>query len=209
MAELNEKFKPNLKDAIANEKAVFKGKFYRITVLSESLVRLEYDEGSVFEDRPTELVKCRNFPVPEFQVQENDSILAITTKYFRLQYLKDKPFVGTMFAQDSNLKVTLNESDKVWYYGHDEARNFGAIVDNLDTKEPYMSPAEKILEEKQKKLKKFIKKDDTVKGLYSTDGFATIDDSKSLILDDKGFLIKDDRQRIDIYLCIKEILVSV
>ena len=45
MASLSREFKVNYSDAISDEKAVFKGNFYRITVLTESLIRLEYDES--------------------------------------------------------------------------------------------------------------------------------------------------------------------
>ena len=199
LADINDKFRPNPEDALSSTKAVFKGKKYRITVLSEILLRLEYDESGQFEDRPTELARFRNFELPKFEKQENQSVLILTTEYFRLQYFKEKPFIGSMFAQDSNLKVTLQGTDKVWYYGHDEARNFGAYVNDLDTREPYLTQAEKILEEKNK-MKKVLKTAESFKGLYSTDGFATIDDSKSLIIDEKGYLIKDDKPRVDIYL---------
>ena len=200
MAELADVFKPNLDNAKSNEKAMYKGKNFRFTVLCDCLIRLEYDEGGVFEDRPTELAKFRNFPVPDFQVQENETILVISTKYFRLQYQKEKPFAGSMFALDSNLKVALNETDKVWYYNHDEARNFKGFYNSLETKEVFLTHTEKLLEEKTKKKKNVKEKIMSLKGLYSTDGFVALDDSKSLLLDEKGFLVKDERQRIDIYL---------
>ena len=135
MATLNREFKVDKYGAISNEKAIFKGQFYRITVLSDCLVRLEYDEGGMFEDRPTELAKFRAFNVPEFTKKENETVLEISTKYFTLQYQKEKPFNGTMFAQDAFLKVSLNKSDKAWYYSHDEARNFKGFVDKLETRE--------------------------------------------------------------------------
>ena len=166
MAEISEKFKVNYDNAKSNEKAIFKGKFYRITVLSESLIRLEYDSGGMFEDRPTEFATFRNFPVPKFQVQENETLLVLSSEYFRLQYQKDKPFQGSMFAQDSNLKVALQGTEKVWYYGHDEARNFGGFNNILDTKEPYVTQAEKILDEKNKVKNSKIKKVISQKGLY-------------------------------------------
>lgn len=199
LAELSENFKIKMSDCLANEKSIFKGNYYRISVLSDSLVRLEYDEGGVFEDRPTELARFRNFPAFDFKVQENDTTLMITTKFFTLQYLKDKPFLGSMFAQDTNLKVSLNGSDKAWYYNHDEARNFKGFDNVLDTKEVYMTQAEKLLEEKNK-IKNKLNKRQSLKGLYSLDGFVAIDDSKSLIIDSNGYLIKDERERIDIYL---------
>ena len=212
MAELNEKFKPDYQNATSDEKAMFKGKFFRITVLSETLVRLEYDTSGTFEDRPTEFARFRNFPVPTFEVQENETILAISTKYFRIQYLKDKPFEGSAFAPDTNLKVSLYETDKSWYYGHDEARNYGGFINNLETREEYVSQTERIIEEKQqqnrnirkvlnkaKKIKKMLIPG-SMKGLYSTDGFTAVDDSNSLIIDENGFIVKDERKRIDIYL---------
>ena len=201
MAELSVNFKPNLSDAKSDDKAIFKGKNYRITVLSESLLRLEYDESSSFEDRLTEFAKFRHFPVPEFNTEENESILKITTKYFKLTYLKEKPFLGSMFAQDSNLRVELQGTDRVWYYNHSEIRNFGGWVNNLETREPYVSQAEKLLQLQDTTKKKADEnKAITQKGLYSTDGFVSFDDSKSLLIDEEGFLVKDNRQRIDIYL---------
>jgi len=192
-------FKPNLEDAKSNEKAIFKGKNFRITVLSESLLRLEYDQGSVFEDRPTERVKFRNFPLPKFSVEENDTTIAISTDYFRLVYQKNMPFEGSMFAQDANLKVSLKDTDKSWYYKHDEARNFGGFDNIIETKDATMSQAEKLLLEKTKG-KKAKAKIESYKGLYSTDGFVCIDDSDSLIIDENGYLIKNDIKKIDLYL---------
>ena len=202
MATINKEFKVDYNNAKSNEQAIFKGQFYRITVLSESLVRLEYDEGGMFEDRPTELARFRNFPVPQFTKRENEAVIEIKTKYFTLQYQKDKPFNGTMFAQDAFLKVALNGTDRAWYYSHDEARNFKGYINTLDTREPYMTQAEKMQEEKniKNKAKKALKIKTTFKGLYSTDGFVALDDSKSLLIDEEGYLFKDERQRIDIYL---------
>lgn len=195
MENLNEQFKPDYANAKTDSKMVFKGKTYRISVLSDTLLRLEYDISGVFEDRPTELAINRKFPVFDFDVQENSKYIVITTKYYRLQYIKEKPFTGSLFAPDSTLRVSLLDTDKTWYYGHEEARNYGAYGNNLDTREPFITPSQKT-QYSQEKDKKSAK----IKGLYSTDGFATIDDSKSLIIDENGYLIKDERPRTDIYL---------
>ena len=39
------------------------GDKYRITLLTEGLLRLEYSEDDVFEDRATQMVFFRDFPV--------------------------------------------------------------------------------------------------------------------------------------------------
>ena len=83
----------------------------RITVLSERLLRLEYHQNGIFFDDLTEQVINRNFDVPEFQVSQDEKFLEIKTKYFHLQYIKEKPFQGTKVAPDANLQVTLFNTD--------------------------------------------------------------------------------------------------
>ena len=94
MYELGNYFKFDLNKSTANKECVFKGDKYRITILTERLVRLEYNENGMFEDYPTELIWYRNFPKPEFTFTESDKILNISTKYFDLSYIKGKPFNG-------------------------------------------------------------------------------------------------------------------
>ncbi len=165
---------------MSKKEATFRGNKYRITILTERLIRFEYDASGNFFDHPTEFARFRNFPVPDFKVEENDKTLVIQTKYFVLQYVKEKPFEGPKYAPDSNLKVGLMNSDKIWYFNHPEARNFGGTKASLD-----------------KGIKGSLQK-----GLYSTDGFASFDDSKSLVYMDDGFLVKPPTKRIDTYLFI-------
>ena len=68
MYNLGPQFKLDYTKAIPNKDSVIKGAKFRITVLTERLVRLEYSENGVFEDRPTELVWNRNLTKPEFEV---------------------------------------------------------------------------------------------------------------------------------------------
>jgi len=165
--------------SVSNAGAILKGKNYRITVLTERLVRLEYSPDGKFTDEKTELAINREFSLPQFKVQQDQQFLQITTSYFVLTYKKEAPFNAARFAPDANLKVSLVNTDKYWYYNHPEARNFGGSAISLDANG------------KDTKLKK---------GLYSTDGFASIDDSGSLIFDEEGYLVKQEKQHMDIYL---------
>ncbi len=179
MDKFPEYFKIDTSKAISKEKSIFKGEHYRITILSEILIRLEYSEAGKFVDRPTELVLNRDFEIPQMEVQEDENVLVITTKYFKLSYAKNKPFTGTKISPDSNLKVSLNGTDKFWYLNHPEARNFNSSSISLDNSTGNIKLA---------------------KGLYSTDGFASLDDSRTLIIDDEGALIKREALNIDTYL---------
>ena len=47
---------------LAIQDNIVQGANYRITLLTEALVRLEYSEGGVFEDRATQFAFFRDFP---------------------------------------------------------------------------------------------------------------------------------------------------
>ena len=132
MANLDSHFKIDYENAISKKEAIFRGNTYRITILTERLIRFEYAPNGEFFDHPTELARFRNFPVPEFQVEQNERTLIVQTRYFVLQYMKEKPFIGPKYAPDQFLKVGLMNSDKVWYFNHPEARNFGGTKISLD-----------------------------------------------------------------------------
>ena len=174
MYDLGQHFKFDLNKSTASEKCMFKGSKYRITVLTERLVRLEYNENGMFEDYPTELVWYRNLPKPDFTVSETDKTLKIITKYFELFYVKEKSFKGSKINNTANLKINLLNTNKVWYYGHPEARNYGANSYTIDDN-------------------KFVR------GLYSLDGFATIDDSKTSLILENGSFKRRDNSGVDLY----------
>ena len=131
LADLKNHFKIDYSCAKSKDAAVFKGNKYRITVLSDILIRLEYNNDGVFEDRPTEFAWNRDFEVPLIQVNQNNRSLNVSTKYFRLEYIKET----SMFpkgAKENNLKISLNNTDKVWYINHPEARNLYGSEVSLD-----------------------------------------------------------------------------
>ena len=90
MAKLDTCFIPDFSKSISNEQVVFRGTNYRISVLSERLIRMEYSVDGHFSDNLTTLVANRNFKVPMFKVQQDDKYIVITTNYFTFQYLKNK-----------------------------------------------------------------------------------------------------------------------
>ena len=87
-------FKENYQNAKSKPEVTFQGEKYRITVLTERLVRLEYNQNGTFFDDLTEQVINRNFDIPKFTVHQDDKYLEITTSYFRLRYQKEKTFDG-------------------------------------------------------------------------------------------------------------------
>jgi alpha-glucosidase (family GH31 glycosyl hydrolase) len=178
MDNLGNQFIIDYNNAKSKTSSIYQGKKYRITVLTDRLIRLEYNDKGIFEDRPTQLAWFRNFDGVNVAVRQDNNFLELTTKYFRLEYNKEKPFASGNILSGSSLKIMLQNTDKFWYYNHPEARNyFGSNVSLDDT-------------DGKVKLKK---------GLYSSDGFCSINDSDSYIIDANGLLIPRENKTIDIY----------
>ena len=124
MYKIGEQFNIDYESAKANPKCVIMGQKYRITVMTERLVRLEYNESGIFLDLPTQFAWHRNLGITDFKIKQDSKYIEITTKYFCLTYLKEKPFGSTKLNPTANLKVELLGSERVWYYGHPEIRNY-------------------------------------------------------------------------------------
>ena len=178
MYNLGEKFiNHNIDRLISLPNSVFSGNKYRITVLTERLIRLEYDDNNEFNDLETSIVKNRCFEVPGFNKKEDDRFLVIETRYFTLTYQKSLSFSSkTLFA-------TIPDSKTGWYYGNKEVRNLKSTSISLDKKTELPS---------------------LLPGLFSIDGFATIDDSNSLNFDQNSNVVVRNysKNHVDLYLFI-------
>ena len=176
MYKIGEQFKLNI-NSKAKDENIIKGQKFRITILSELLIRFEYNENGIFEDRATEMVINRNLDKVNFEKVTMDNTIYISTRYFKLVYKLESPFISNKMFSNSTLKVDILGTNKTWFFGMPEIRNYG-------------SPTTELVSENGK-LKK---------SLYSLDGFTTIDDSKSNVYDDEGVLIPREQQEIDLYL---------
>ena len=181
MYPLGKQFEVDYTKAKSDKKTVVQGSNYRISVLSERVVRLEFSEAGVFIDQPTQLISRRNIGIPDFSVRQDANIVEVTTKYFLLTYIKGQPFTGTKVDPMKNLKITLlsreRDRNKDWYLGNPEVRNMYGNMVGVDVSIP------KNLE----------------KGLYSLDGFSTLDDSLSKVISTDGTLIDPPANHLDIY----------
>ena len=107
MYPLGKQFEVDYAKAVSDKKAVVLGSNFRISVISERIIRLEFCQTGQFNDRPTQLVKKRNIGIPDFSVRQDANIVEISTKYFALSYIKCQPFIGTKMDPMKNLKITL------------------------------------------------------------------------------------------------------
>ncbi len=147
-------------DAVADAAAVVVAGKARFTVLTPRLIRMEYSADGHFEDRPSQVFWHRRQPVPPFEARREGDGLTLTTEALRLVYR------GGDFAPDS-LSVALLPDGPTWRYGDRDAGNLRGTTRTLDTIDGGV-PLDP--------------------GLLSRDGWVVIDDSRTLVFDDGGWL---------------------
>ena len=154
----------------ADERFVVRGEKYRITVLTEQLLRLEYSEDGVFEDRATRFAFNRAFDTPEFESYHDDGMLHIVTKHLHLSYNEQK-------FSDYGIQIAV-DGTKFWSYGL-EVWSLGGTTCTLD------------------QVNGACKLDD---GLLSAHHrFYAYDDSKTIAIDEDGWPVPVTGDRIDLY----------
>ncbi len=179
MYPIGKQFEYDYSKALSREKGIKKGQKYRFTVLSERLIRIEYHPEGKFIDKLSQFAINRYFDECPVTVKEDDNFLEITTKYYKLSYVKESSFTAGKLDPMKNLKIQLLNipTEKSWYVNHPEVRNFGGNLNSYDVENKYARS----------------------KSLYSLDGFASFDDSNSLLIMEDGTLEQRDGKGLDIY----------
>ena len=90
------------------------GEKYRITLLTEGLVRLEYSEDGIFEDRATQMAFFRDFPETDYRVISDEDGIEIHTSRIHLIY-NEKEF--SSHGLSIQVKGNLSAYHSIWHYG--------------------------------------------------------------------------------------------
>ena len=147
---------------IAKSDAIVTAKNVRFTVLTDRLIRLEYSKEDHFEDRPSQAFWHREQPVPSFKKIITDKTIEIETDYLHLKYQATaKGFTGT------TLSIILKQTGVIWKYGTRQTENLKGTARTLDG----IGGRTKL-----------------ENGLLSKSGWATVDDSESLVFNETGWL---------------------
>ena len=131
----------------------------RFTVLTDRLIRMEWAEDGVFEDRASLAIVNRNLPVPSFTQSVKSGVLTIRTGALTLSYR------GGRFSAD-NLSVRFAKG--TWKPGMADSGNLKGTTRTLDGCMGFekISNRESELED----------------GILSRDGWALVDDSSRHLL---------------------------
>ena len=136
---------------LANPDNIVIHKHWRFTVMTERLIRIEYDPQSIFEDRASQSVFHRDFPKVAFSLS-GDEMLILETASLCLH----------CGERMEDLCISLKGWPAMWHY-RDTVETLGGTVSTLDRVDGSIA-----LEP----------------GVCSRSGYAVLDDSDRMILDD-------------------------
>ena len=118
---------------VAHPDAVVNAGKARFTVLTPEMIRIQYSDRALFEDRATFAIVNRRLPVPAFTTEEKDGWLTITTDALTLKYKKGGVIDGRHPSADVlSVSMSLNGRRVVWYPGKDDAMNLKGTTRTLD-----------------------------------------------------------------------------
>ena len=105
MHDLGDHFRVDISKSKTPNTCVFRGRKYRISILSDSLIRFEYNEDGKFNDYPTLFASNRSFSEPKLHVVEDNEIIEIFENEIKLTILKygEKINLNSYFGLDENL----------------------------------------------------------------------------------------------------------
>ena len=170
-----------LNNGNCNRESVVQGEHYRFTVLTPNLLRLEYSESGVFEDRPSQVVLNRNFEKPGFRLVEEENRLEISTIAFHLVYNKKKFAPENLYIDAKNRYTNYGGR---WKYGattygnpprHHNLLGTTRTLDKIDGAYPLDF------------------------GLQDSSGRSFFDDSQSLLFNEEGWLEQRIPGNSDVY----------
>lgn len=147
---------------------------YRFTVLTDCLIRMEYQPDCKFVNEPTQTVICRDFPTCDYRVIEKEDLLEIVTDKLHLYYDK-KPF--SKEGLSIQLKEGFHVYGSVWNYG-DEINDLKGTARTLDGADGAV---------------------ELESGILSKEGFTVLDDSKSARITEDLWVEPKMMESIDLY----------
>jgi glycosyl hydrolase family 31 len=164
-------------EPVANAESCVIGPQYRFTMLDDKVLRYEWSADGVFEDRASTFAINRKFPKPEFRVEDTIDELEIITPAYHLAYNKQRFSPNGFFVTLSSKQTERGEE---WRYGNATVENLGGTARTLDDIDGRC---------------------DMGTGIISKAGYATLDDSDSMLFDGQGFVTtRLPGDRIDGYL---------
>ena len=167
----NQRFVWPVKPVACRENMV-SGETYRFTVLTDRLIRMEYDPRGIFEDRASQSVFYRDLPAVPFSLRHEDGVLRLETGKLLLEYREN-----TEFTSDTLVLRLKEEPASTWRYG-EPFEDLGGTIRTLDAVDGRCPLG---------------------RGVCSRWGFSILDDSGTMLLNEEGWVEVRPEGTKDVY----------
>ncbi len=160
-------------DPLADPRAVVIAGNARFTMLTPGVVRMEWAENGLFEDRASFTFVNRKLPVPAFTRTDEGGKLLIRTEKMTIRYA---PGAGPFTAE--NLEIEFDNRGKkiVWRYGMENRGNLLGTTRTLDGTDGDIADR-----------RDTTKKVRLEEGMLSREGWTLVDDSQKLLFDNSDW----------------------
>lgn len=159
-----------------NSKGVISGNCWRIGVLSDSLLRLEWSDTGEFNDDATLMAVNRDFGTPpEYSTSIADGLLTVETTALRLTY-DMRPF--SKEGLSIVVKGVKDTKTNTWHFGDAQEGNMKGTARTLDWADGAIPLND---------------------GVASRDGWSVLDDSNTCLFADNGDIKPRKNAGIDLY----------
>lgn len=144
----------------------------RFTVLTPSMLRLEWNKNAEFNNQATMVFINRKMPVPLFSKKESNDSLVITTEELSLIYLKNK---GKFNSSNLRIIYKVDSTYSIWMPGMKDSLNLKGTTTTLDGANGYEGVT-------------------LGEGLISRSGWAFVDDTGSPLFNDSTLWVENGRE---------------
>ena len=144
----------------------------RFTVITDGVIRMEWQPEGLFTDSPSLVASERSYPEVEFEVTQTDKNVEIRTAEMVLSYIK-----GSGKFTKKNLEIKAADGFFTWKPGTGQKENLKGTFRTLDGLDGDVQTQTWVADMKKGEVRQFED------GLLSRDGWTLIDESESYLFD--------------------------
>lgn len=167
----------------AQDNIAYQDNQVRFTVITDGVIRLEWEPDGKFTDLPSFVASERDYPEVDFKVKDAGKKVEITTSRMVLTYKK-----GTGKFTKSNLEIKAADGFFTWKPGIKQKENLKGTFRTLDGLDGDLQTQTWVSDMKKGEIRQFED------GILAKDGWTLIDESENYLFDDSEWAWVKERE---------------
>ena len=155
----------------------------RITVVTDGVVRLEWEESGRFTDSPSFVAPERDYPATDFKVSKKGKEVRIETSRMTVSYKMN----SGKFTKN-NLEIKAADGFFTWKPGMQQKENLKGTFRTLDGLDGDVQTQSWVADMKKGEIRQFED------GILAKDGWTLIDESENFLFDDSEWAWVKERE---------------